>query len=91
MDYQHAWDYQEKLLTRNVQIKSALRNQEIAPETNSAFREETQHHLLFVEHPPVYTLGKSGHIENLLINDEERKSRGIQFFKINRGGDKYQS
>lgn len=48
---------------------------------------ETVNYLLFVEHPPVYTLGKSGHIENLLISEEERAARGIQFFKTNRGGD----
>ena len=87
MDYQHAWDYQEKLLTHNVQVKSELRNHELAFERTAKLEEDTVHHLLFVEHPPVYTLGKSGHIENLLINEEERKSRGIQFFKINRGGD----
>ena len=48
---------------------------------------QTTNYLLFVEHPPVYTLGKSGHVENLLISDEERAAKGIQFFKINRGGD----
>lgn len=48
---------------------------------------ETKNHLLFVEHPPVYTLGKSGHEENLLISDEDRTARGIQYFKTNRGGD----
>ncbi len=47
----------------------------------------TQHYLLFVEHPPVYTLGKSGSLDNLLITEEERISKGIDFFKINRGGD----
>jgi lipoyl(octanoyl) transferase len=47
----------------------------------------TVNYLLLVEHPPVYTLGKSGHIENMLINDEEMKLNGIEFFKINRGGD----
>lgn len=47
----------------------------------------TQNHLLFAEHKPVYTLGKSGDISNVLINDEEREQKGIEFFKINRGGD----
>lgn len=47
----------------------------------------TKHHLLFVEHPPVYTLGKSGHEENILITEEEREKLGVQYFKTNRGGD----
>ncbi|MEP6728702.1 MAG: lipoyl(octanoyl) transferase LipB, partial [Bacteroidota bacterium] len=47
----------------------------------------TTHHLLFTEHPPVYTLGKSGKIENVLISEEERLIRGIEFFYTNRGGD----
>jgi lipoyl(octanoyl) transferase len=47
----------------------------------------TTNYLLIVEHPPVYTLGKSGHIENVLINEEEMLSEGIEFFKTNRGGD----
>jgi lipoyl(octanoyl) transferase len=47
----------------------------------------TRNHLLFVEHPPVYTLGKSGKIEHVLINEAERKERGIEFYQTNRGGD----
>ena len=77
MDYQGAWDLQEQLLQRNLQIKSA----------NSEARSETTHHLLFVEHPPVYTLGKSGHMENVLISEEDRVRKGIGFYKTNRGGD----
>lgn len=73
MAYQEAWDYQEKLLAENVAAKTGQR--------------DTRHYLLFVEHPPVYTLGKSGNIGNVLISEEERTSRGIEFFKINRGGD----
>src|SRR5687768_4561492 len=48
---------------------------------------ETRNYLLFVEHPPVYTLGKSGKIEHVLINEEERREKGIAFFQTNRGGD----
>jgi lipoyl(octanoyl) transferase len=48
---------------------------------------DTQHYLLFVEHPAVYTLGKSGNIENVLINEEMRLAKGIEFFHTNRGGD----
>jgi lipoyl(octanoyl) transferase len=47
----------------------------------------TTHYLLFVEHPPVYTLGKSGAIENVLISEEERAAKGISFYNTNRGGD----
>jgi lipoyl(octanoyl) transferase len=82
MDYQTAWDYQEKLLQQNVKIKSAAYSS--APAVNSPVT--TQHHLLFVEHPPVYTLGKSGSMDNVLINDEDR-AKGIEFFRTNRGGD----
>lgn len=80
--YQAAWDYQEKLLAKNVEAKSVqYQNNDIEAE------HDTQHHLLFVEHPPVYTLGKSGSIDNVLIDDQQRAEKGIEFFKINRGGD----
>lgn len=75
MEYQAAWDYQEHLLQKNLKIKSG-ENQG-----------ETNHYLLFVEHPPVFTLGKSGHIEHVLMNEEEMRERNIQFFRTNRGGD----
>ncbi len=55
--------------------------------THDVSRLTTKHHLLFVEHPPVYTLGKSGKIEHVLISDEERIARDIDFFYTNRGGD----
>jgi lipoyl(octanoyl) transferase len=94
MDYQQAWDYQEKLLNANVQVKSALRGLQPADENvpgtdlwTSDPDLKTIHYLLFVEHPPVYTLGKSGHMENILITEKERVAKGIQFFKTNRGGD----
>jgi lipoyl(octanoyl) transferase len=47
----------------------------------------TKHYLLFVEHPPVYTLGKSGKMDHVLIGEEERSERGIEFYQTNRGGD----
>jgi lipoyl(octanoyl) transferase len=92
MQYQQAWDYQEKLLTNNVHIKSAARTSEMPKNTVDGDplapdNLDTKNYLLFVEHPPVYTLGKSGHIQNLLISEEERTAKRIQFFKINRGGD----
>jgi lipoyl(octanoyl) transferase len=82
--YDAAWDYQEKLLQANLQIK-ARRYNEAIPSDNTA--EHTLHHLLFCRHPHVYTLGKSGHIENLLLNDTRLKELGVSFFKTNRGGD----
>ena len=74
--YKEVWDLQEVLLKQNVDKK-------VKEETRSL----TNHHLLFVEHPPVYTLGKSGKIEHVLINDAEMKKKEIEFFHINRGGD----
>lgn len=83
MEYKAAWDYQESLLQQNVKVKSlAYQNTDAAD-----LQEETRHHLLFVEHPHVYTLGKSGSIEHVLINDDARKELGVQFFHTNRGGD----
>ena len=74
--YKESWDLQEVLLKQNVDRK-------VKEETRSL----TNHHLLFVEHPPVYTLGKSGKIEHILINEAEMKEKEIEFFHINRGGD----
>ena len=84
MDYQSAWDYQEKLLQENVRRKSLVYSLESGVEEIEL---TTQHYLLFVEHPPVYTLGKSGKIENVLMNEEQMKASGIEFFRTNRGGD----
>ena len=82
MDYAEAWNYQESLLQENVQIKSRIRSGDAGSENLS-----TTNYLLFVEHPPVYTLGKSGHAENVLLNETEMEARGILFFQTNRGGD----
>ncbi len=91
MDYQSAWDYQEKLLQENVKIKSAAFTQSpavvLSPASNSQLQPDTSHYLLFVEHPPVYTLGKSGNKENVLLDDDGLKENNIQFFNTNRGGD----
>ena len=91
MGYQQAWDYQENLLRQNVAIKSAARERElISPSQIEASPEsimQTRNYLLFVEHPPVYTLGKSGNENNLLIGEQQREEKGVQYFKINRGGD----
>ena len=84
MEYRQAWDYQEELLRGNVQIKTEQRGLADDPAIAAT---ATSHYLLFVEHPPVYTLGKSGHIENVLISEEQMKEKGMQFFHTNRGGD----
>jgi lipoyl(octanoyl) transferase len=84
MEYQRAWDYQEGLLQENVRIKSEARQR--ADEGKGAAG-DTTNYLLFVEHEPVFTLGKSGHEENVLIDEEQMQKRGAQFFRTNRGGD----
>jgi len=79
MRYKEAWDYQEGLLQENVKIKAENRESEV--------QVETAHHFLLVEHPPVFTLGKSGMPDNVLVSEEYLKMRGIDFFRTNRGGD----
>lgn len=85
-------DISEKLEDRRQKTNvSELTTINHAPSTAvsylSARNMSTQNHLLFVEHNPVYTLGKSGDIKNVLIDEKEREQKGIEFFKINRGGD----
>jgi len=84
MAYDAAWDYQESLLQANLRIKAQRYN---TPEMPAVPETGTQHHLLFCGHPPVYTLGKSGHMENLLVNDKRLEELGVSFFRTNRGGD----
>ncbi|MBT5858634.1 MAG: lipoyl(octanoyl) transferase LipB [Flavobacteriales bacterium] len=79
IDYKECWDYQEKLFTEILEVKSSNRKQNKT--------EKTKNHLIFCEHPHVYTLGKSGDKKNLLVNEDYLKSRGATFHKINRGGD----
>ncbi|AQX03361.1 lipoyl(octanoyl) transferase LipB [Elizabethkingia anophelis] len=81
LDYQSAWDYQEKLLKSNIDIK--INNRQLQPEDTT----KTENHLLFVEHPHVYTLGKSGHEENMLANNDMLKEIDATYVKTNRGGD----
>ena len=78
-DYKETWDYQESLFEEIVELKRKNR----AENTNLP----TPNYFLFVEHPHVYTLGKSGHIENLLIDEAALAKKGASFYKINRGGD----
>ena len=79
IDYKKCWDYQEDLFSTILAVKSANRKEDKS--------DATENHLLFCEHPHVYTLGKSGDKTNLLVNDDYLKSRGATFYKINRGGD----
>ncbi len=79
VDYQDALDYQLQLFNQIIDIK--LENRK----NNTKI--ETDNHLIFVEHPNVYTLGKSGDINNLLLNKNELDDKKIQFFNTNRGGD----
>lgn len=81
MDYKACWDFQENLFNETIAQKIANRNLE--PEQQI----ETKNHLLFVEHPHVYTLGKSGDASHLLINDSQLEEKKATYYKINRGGD----
>ena len=78
-DYKQSWDYQEQLFKGIVDTKIKNRREELQLPTNNYF--------LFVEHPHVYTLGKSGDLSNLLLNENQLKDKGATFYKINRGGD----
>ena len=78
-DYKETWDYQESLFEEIVELKRKNRAENTEVPTPNYF--------LFVEHPHVYTLGKSGHIENLLIDEAALAKKGASFYKINRGGD----
>jgi lipoyl(octanoyl) transferase len=86
INYKSAWDYQEELVKKNVDIKIEARktsNEQAA----SSPQLQTRNHLLFCEHPAVYTLGKSGHIENVLLSEDQMEEKEIEFFRTNRGGD----
>ncbi len=79
IDYKEAWDLQEQLFAKTIQEKIQIRNGEDSI--------VTKNYLLFCEHPHVYTLGKSGSLDNLLLDDEGLEQNEAVFYKINRGGD----
>lgn len=79
LPYREAWDIQEEYFSNTIAVKRQNR------QLDSSIL--TENHLLLVEHPPVFTLGKSGKIDHLLLKEEVLKSKGIAFFKTNRGGD----
>lgn len=78
-DYQEAWDKQEQVFEQTVALKVKNRTENT--------QEPTPNYLVFCEHPHVYTLGKSGHPENLLLDDQGLKEKEATYYKINRGGD----
>jgi len=78
-DYKETWDYQEKLFQGIIDIKIDNRKNDTTNKTPNYF--------VFVEHPHVYTLGKSGDLSNLLLNEAQLEQKGATFYKINRGGD----
>ena len=77
--FSDAWQYQEEIFKKTIDQKIENRS--------SKSKIETENFLIITEHNPVYTIGKSGDISNLLLNDNEMKTEGIEFYKINRGGD----
>lgn len=79
IDYQQCWDYQENIFKKTVATKLANRKEDK--------NDPTFNHLIFCEHPHVYTLGKSGDQSHLLIDEKTLAERGAKFYKINRGGD----
>lgn len=81
MDYKTCWEYQEKLFNEIVEQKVANRN------LSDNEKIPTKNYLIFVEHPHVYTMGKSGNENNLLLNSLELKQKEATYHKINRGGD----
>ena len=78
-DFKKTWDYQDAIFNKIIQQKIQNRRDESNIETDNFF--------LFVEHPHVYTLGKSGDLSNLLLSENQLKEKGATFYKINRGGD----
>ncbi len=81
IDYQQAWDFQENIFQNTMQKK--LDNQKLTPDNQI----ESIYNLIFCEHPHVYTLGKSGEEQNLLINSIQLQAKQAKFYKTNRGGD----
>ncbi len=83
ISYREAWDYQQQLLAEAIETKHQNRRRRETGEPLLPIK----HYLLFCEHPPVYTLGRSGSLDHLLLDEAGLSEKGIEFFKINRGGD----
>ena len=88
-DYKEAWDRQEALFGQTVELKTKIRNRKITSEGDEYSEEDelTPNYLIFCEHPHVYTLGKSGKPEHLLLDEKGLKEKNAVFHPINRGGD----
>lgn len=93
IDYKEAWDRQEALFAETVKTKIDIRNKEVSVNTSTdhtydqCVAEETPNYLVFCEHPHVYTLGKSGKPEHLLLDEQGLKDKQATYYPINRGGD----
>ncbi|MDA8901520.1 lipoyl(octanoyl) transferase LipB [bacterium] len=83
IEYQEAWDYQTKIFEKTIAVKSVNRKKK----DQGLEVETTKNHLIFCEHPHVYTLGKSGKESHLLMNSTQLEENNISYHKINRGGD----
>lgn len=79
MAYQSAWEKQELIVQRMIEYKRTHSGED--------YKQGQEHHLIFVEHPPVFTLGRNGDASNLLLSHQELDVQGIQYYEINRGGD----
>ena len=86
-DYKEAWEKQEALFANTVSLKIQIRNREVAAEINETDDIPTPNYLIFCEHPHVYTLGKSGKPEHLLLDEQGLKEKQAVYYPINRGGD----
>lgn len=87
IDYKEAWDKQEIIFDATVKQKIALREKSMATAGDDSMEDITPNYLIFCQHPHVYTLGKSGHPENLLLDDVSLKEKDATYYRINRGGD----
>jgi len=88
IDYKEAWDKQEELFAATVDLKTRIRNLKMVTEGDEYQEDEpTTNYLVFCEHPHVYTLGKSGKPEHLLLDEKGLKEKRASYYPINRGGD----
>ncbi|SDS02622.1 lipoyl(octanoyl) transferase [Mucilaginibacter mallensis] len=90
IDYQQAWDKQEEIFNSTVKLKTEIRNRQVAVTPDALPVEDndiTPNYLIFCEHPHVYTLGKSGKAEHLLLDEQGLKEKNAVYYPVNRGGD----
>ncbi|HVW94622.1 MAG TPA: lipoyl(octanoyl) transferase LipB [Mucilaginibacter sp.] len=87
IDYKEAWDKQEAIFAETVNLKISIRNNEVAAGVDNDENIPTPNYLIFCEHPHVYTLGKSGKADHLLLDEEGLEKKNAVYYPINRGGD----